>query len=136
MLFPPLCVVPAFLKVKAYKEKSCTPPLASRLPIFPQAFAIGKKLQSGLLHPKRAPVTKRLCLKPLRCLLTTHDIGESLSTQHAKEKVVRRQCYLKFLSNLRFLARQGLPLRGDGDESDSYFTQSSVEKTTLEYLTG
>ena len=97
-------------------KKSCTRPLASRIPIFPQAFAIGKKLQSGLVHTKRAPVLKTMPA-------TTRDIGESLSTQHAKEKLVRPQCFLKLLSNLRFLARQGLPLRGDGDESDSNFTQ-------------
>ena len=62
-------------------------------------------------------------LKTITLPATTRDIGESLFTQHAKEKLVRRQCFLKLLSNLRFLARQGLPLRGDGDESDSNFTQ-------------
>ena len=30
-------------------------------------------------------------------------------------------CFLKVLSNVRFLARQGLALRGDGDEADSNF---------------
>ena len=50
---------------------------------------------------------------------TTTDIAESLSV----EKLERRQCFLKVLSNIRFLARQGLPLRGHGDESDSNFIQ-------------
>ncbi len=31
--------------------------------------------------------------------------------------------FLKILSNVQFLARQGLPLRGDGEETDSNFTQ-------------
>ena len=51
------------------------------------------------------------------------DVGESLSTQHAKEKLERRKCFLKILQNVRFLARQGLPLRGDGKEEDSNFKQ-------------
>ena len=34
-----------------------------------------------------------------------------------------RRCLLKIISNIRFLARQGLPLRGDGDEDDSNFVQ-------------
>ena len=66
---------------------------------------------------------KEAVLKTITMPATTRHIGESLSTQHAKEKLVRRQCFLKLLSNLRFLARQSLPLRGDGDESDSNFTQ-------------
>ena len=41
-----------------------------------------------------------------------------------REKLERRQCFLKVLSNVKFLARQGLPLRGHGDhESDSNFLQ-------------
>lgn len=47
------------------------------------------------------------------------DIGESLSAQLAKDKLERRQCFMAIIQNLRFLARQGLPLRGDGDETDS-----------------
>ena len=51
------------------------------------------------------------------------DIGEILSKQHALEKSSNRIYLLKVLSSLRFLARQGLPLRGDGDERDSNFYQ-------------
>ena len=52
------------------------------------------------------------------------NVAESLSTQLEMEKLERRQCSLKVLSNVRFLARQGLPLRGHGDhESDSNFLQ-------------
>jgi len=54
---------------------------------------------------------------------TTTDIGEVLSTVHAQEEFENRQCLLKILSNLRFLARQSCGIRGDGDESDSNFMQ-------------
>lgn len=53
----------------------------------------------------------------------TKDVGELLSQAHAAEKKQNRECLLKILSNIRFLARQGLALRGDGDESDSNFVQ-------------
>ena len=62
-------------------------------------------------------------LKIVNIPATTQDIAESLSAQQRREKLNRRQCFLKLLSNIRFLARQGLPLRGHGDETDSNFYQ-------------
>ena len=56
---------------------------------------------------------------PLQC----KDIGEHLSTLVATEKQDNRQCLLKVLSNLRYLARQGIAIRGDGDETNSNFMQ-------------
>ena len=52
---------------------------------------------------------------------TKNDVSELLSTQLADERLERRKCFLKVLSNVRFLARQGLAFRGDADESDSNF---------------
>ena len=54
---------------------------------------------------------------------TTRNIGECLSKEHQREKLDRRQCFLKILSNLKFLARQGLPIRGHRSEIDSNFIQ-------------
>ena len=54
---------------------------------------------------------------------TTKDVNESLSSSHAAEKGINRQCLIRFAENIRYLARQGLALRGDGDESDSNFMQ-------------
>ena len=55
--------------------------------------------------------------------LTWQDVGEMLSQEHAREKSENRQCLLRILSNIRFLARQGLAFRGDTDEGDSNFLQ-------------
>ena len=46
-----------------------------------------------------------------------------LSSELARQKADNRQCILKILSNFRFLARQGLAIRGSGDDKDSNFTQ-------------
>ena len=54
---------------------------------------------------------------------TTRDIGEQLSQQHSKEKQVNRKMLLKIVSSLRYLARQGLAIRGDGSEKDSNLAQ-------------
>ena len=51
------------------------------------------------------------------------DIGEEIFPSYAEEKWVSWQALLKILSNIRFLARQTLPLRGDDDGTDSNFTQ-------------
>ena len=54
---------------------------------------------------------------------TTSDVGGMLSSSHAVEKQKNRQYILKVAQNIRFLARQGIPLRGDGNEADSNFMQ-------------
>ena len=51
------------------------------------------------------------------------DVGEMLSSQHAQQKKQNRDCLLKIVSNLKFLARQGIALRGDGGDADSNFIQ-------------
>ena len=54
---------------------------------------------------------------------TTRDVGELLSGMHAQEKIENRQCFLKILPNLRFVARQVCAIRGHGDETDGNFYQ-------------
>lgn len=51
------------------------------------------------------------------------DVGEMLSQHHQQQKSVNRVMFLRILENIRFLARQGLALRGHGDDSDSNFVQ-------------
>lgn len=51
------------------------------------------------------------------------DISAQLSTAFNNERSANRQNLLKILSNIRFLARQALPLRGHGSGEDSNFTQ-------------
>ena len=60
-------------------------------------------------------------LKVMTLPATFGDVGEMLSSQLAKERLERRKCLLKLLSNARFLSRQGLAFHGSGEESDSNF---------------
>ena len=47
------------------------------------------------------------------------NIGEMLSKQHSDIKKTNRECSLKILASMRYLARQGISFCGDGDEVDS-----------------
>ena len=53
----------------------------------------------------------------------TAGIGELLNTEHQREKSENRAFLRIILQNIRFLARQGLPLRGHGDKTYSNFIQ-------------
>lgn len=54
---------------------------------------------------------------------TTMHISVQLSRQHAIEMERNQRILLKVVSCIRFLARQGLPLRGHDDDSDSNMIQ-------------
>ena len=62
---------------------------------------------------------KNAALETVTLPSTHKDIGESLSQQHAQDKLEHRKCFLKLLSNVRFEARQALPLRSNADKCDS-----------------
>jgi hypothetical protein len=51
------------------------------------------------------------------------DVGELLNATHQKEKKTNRAMFMKVLRCIRFLARQGIALRGDGSEPDGNFMQ-------------
>lgn len=53
----------------------------------------------------------------------TKDIGEMLSAQHTEQKLESRKMLYLILSSIRFLARQGLALRGHGSGDSSNLTQ-------------
>ena len=54
----------------------------------------------------------------------TRDVGEMLSHEHQQEKQTNRQMLLKIISCIRYLARQGMALRGDDNEADANFFQA------------
>ncbi|XP_052275994.1 uncharacterized protein LOC127875176 [Dreissena polymorpha] len=51
---------------------------------------------------------------------TTRDVGETLSAGHAKEKADNRKQLLQILRSIRFLARQGIALRGHDDDEGNF----------------
>ena len=57
------------------------------------------------------------------------DVGELLSTQHKETESKNRQNFIKIIDAIQYLARQGIPLRGDGEEKDSNLCQLLPFKT-------
>lgn len=83
-----------------------------------------KATESGKGFTKHAKLNfHKNATSMLATALTTKDVAEQLSSQHEAEKMVRRRNLLKILSSVRFLARQGLPLRGDGNDENSNLYQ-------------
>lgn len=67
-------------------------------------------------------------LQALEMIITlpssTINVVELLSREYAKEKECNRRMLIKVMSSIRFLARQGLALRGEGNEElDGNFYQ-------------
>ena len=50
--------------------------------------------------------------------VTSSDVGDMLSSTHAKEKATNRKCLIKIAENIKYLAKQGIAFRADGDEGD------------------
>ena len=72
-----------------------------------------------LLHLELTKNHKR-AVEVMICLPETmKDNGELLFTAHTEEKQLSRQCIITIAESILFLARQGLALRGDDNESDS-----------------
>ena len=78
---------------------------------------------------------KDVILKTVTIPASCRDISETLSSQLANKKLVKRQCFLKLMPSIRFLAKQALPVRGDGDESNSNYMQL-LKVTMHRYLSG
>ena len=79
---------------------------------------------------------KDAVIKTVAIPASCRNIGETLLSQLAKEKPERRQCFLKLMSSIRFLARQALPIHGDGDESNMQILklQSEDDAWIFEWL--
>ena len=54
---------------------------------------------------------------------TTADVGELISSNHQRDKQQNSTILMKVLCSIRFLARQGMALRGDGSEEDGNYLQ-------------
>ena len=88
-----------------------------------EGFSNWKDATVGFANHEKSATHKRAVEVVVTLSQTHRDIGEMLSTSHASEKAVNRQCMMKIAQNIKFLARQGLSLRGDGTEDNSNFNQ-------------
>lgn len=71
-------------------------------------------------------------LEAVEAIITTPkqsaDIGELLNHEHLEQKKTNRAMFfLQFLENIRFLARQGLPLRNTFDDDSNFGALLSIQ---------
>ncbi|XP_065191909.1 zinc finger MYM-type protein 1-like [Sycon ciliatum] len=59
---------------------------------------------------------------------TVPDVGEALRQAHAKEKALNRRMFVRILENMKFLGRQGLPLRGHDDAESNFMQLLQLQK--------
>lgn len=67
--------------------------------------------------------THKLAVDTITLPKTTGDVCQMLSSSYKEETAVNRRCLKTIAESIRFLARQGIALRGDDDEKDSNFMQ-------------
>ena len=72
--------------------------------------------KAGFSQHERSQCHREAVERGINLHATTKDVGEHISSAHEEDKANNRNALMKILSNIRFLARQGIPLRGDGDE--------------------
>ena len=87
------------------------------------SLIIWKKASEKFSTHEASKCHKEAVMRMVTLPATTPNIATCLSNEHQREQLEHRRCFLKILSNIKFLARQGLPLRGHGSEVDSNFIQ-------------
>ncbi len=60
---------------------------------------------------------------------TTGNVGDLLSHQFATQKRNNQQALLQILSSIKFLCRQGLPLRGEFENEKQYEHTRGIQLT-------
>ena len=107
--------------VKAYVEKKLQSVPNLEATYISKGFTNWKEARARFLAHKSSTGHKDAVLKTVTLAASVRNIGDTLSFQYAQKKFECRQCFLIILSNVCFLAKQGLTLHGYGDESNSNY---------------
>ena len=82
-------------------------------------MVIGKKQELVLQITINSIIHKVALEATITIPYNYQDVSELLSSEYTKRKVLARDCLFEIASGIRFLVRQGLPLRGHNDEENS-----------------
>ncbi len=112
-----------YLCTKAYKEGKFISCSRLEYTYISKGYSNWKDATVNFAAHDKSSCHKEAILKVVTLPATTRNIGEQLCRQYSEQLLERRQCLLKILSCIRYLGRQGLPLRGRGTEEDSNYIQ-------------
>ena len=103
-------VVFCFTCVKAYLEKKLHSTSSLEATYISKGYSNWKDAVIRFTSHQASTCHRDAVLKTITLPATTRDVGESLSVQHAQQKLERRQCFLKLLSNVRFFGQARSPI--------------------------
>ena len=109
--------------MQASKEKKLLVSKCGDVAFTTRGFSNWKDAKVAFKNHEKTSCHKEAVQAVLVVPASHQDCAELLSSIHAKEKADNRQLLYKLLSTIRFLACQGLALRGDASEEDSNYTQ-------------
>ncbi|KAL5493617.1 hypothetical protein EMCRGX_G014821 [Ephydatia muelleri] len=87
-----------------------------------EGFSNWKKALEKFADHERCQAHKEACIK-FNAIMKQKSVDEQLKLVAQKEQIERRQMFLTLLSSLRYLLRQGLAVRGHGDDSEGNLSQ-------------
>ena len=116
---------PAFVNTLAHTEVGCWSIIVF-IGKVTRGFSNWKDATTGFKNHVKSACHREAVEVLVTLPATTRDVGEHLSHEHAVQKVNNQQTLLQVLSSVRFLSRQGLAFRADGDESDGNLQQLLV----------
>ena len=106
---------------RAVQEKKCLNKRPSQ--VFTQSGFFNWKRATEKFREHESSECHRECVEKMAAKPVHKDIAESLSEQNRAEKEQNRECLKKIIETLKYLTRQGIPLRKGGNEADSNFYQ-------------
>ncbi len=65
---------------------------------------------------------------------TSTPISTRLNEQHASAQSLHREMLMKVITSIKFLARQGLPLRGHNDDGNLYQLRADDDPRLKDWL--
>ena len=100
--------VMCFICARASSEKKLNWSNNAEASFISKGFSNWKKATTKFSAHDESKCHKEAVMQMLILPSTTANVVESLSKQHKKDMLERRQNFLKILSNVKFLARQGM----------------------------
>ena len=111
-----------FICMKAYNEGTISGSLFEKT-FISTGFKNWKKATTKFNDHETSKCHKEAYERSFELPKCAKDIGESVSSQIQREKEQNRENFLKIVSAIKYLARQGLAMRGHYDDRDSNFMQ-------------
>ena len=112
-----------YLCMKSDREKKFLPSTKREQAFISRGFTYWKEATTVFKKHMSSDCHRQAVEALIVLLKCTKDIGELQSAQHAAGKAKNQKMFLLVLNNLRSLAGQGLPLRSNGEETNSNFIQ-------------